>query len=82
MNVTRYLKEADLSMAQELDLVSEDPEKFVSDFVDEVNYEFDDFSALRKGFKNSTRNLKFLRENQRIPFYFSILYATNYHLAE
>ena len=41
-NITRDLREAvtDQSMARELDLVSEDPEIFVSDFVDKVNYEF------------------------------------------
>ena len=43
MNVTRSLQEAmqDQSMAQELDLVSTDPENFVSDYVDEVEHEFD-----------------------------------------
>ena len=70
MNVTRDLRDTitDQSMAQELDLVSEGPETFVSDFVDEVSYEFNKFLALKKGFKTSTRNLKFLRENQKIPF--------------
>ena len=42
-NVTRDFQEAmqDLSMVQELDLVSSDPENFVSDYVDEVEHEFD-----------------------------------------
>ena len=43
MNITRGLQEAmqDQSMAQEFDLVSNDPENFVSDYVDEVEQEFD-----------------------------------------
>ena len=50
MNVTRDLREAvtDQSKTQELDLVLEDPENFVSDFVDEVNYEFDEFFGFEK----------------------------------
>ena len=36
------------SMTQELDLASEDPENFISDFVDEVSYKFQEFF----GFKN------------------------------
>ena len=42
MNITRDLREAvtDQSMAQELELVSKDPEIFVSGFADEVSYEF------------------------------------------
>ena len=40
MNVTRDLIEAvtNQSVAQELDLVSEDPELFGSNFVDKVSY--------------------------------------------
>ena len=43
MYVTRDLREAVTNqlMAQELDLMSGDPENLVSDFVDEVNDEFD-----------------------------------------
>ena len=50
MNVTRDLREAitDQLMAQELDLVPEDPENFVSDFVYEVIYEFDEFFGFEK----------------------------------
>ena len=61
MNVTRDLREAvtNKSMAQELDLVSENPEYFVSDFVDEFTYEFDEFFGFEKRFKYPTRNLKF-----------------------
>ena len=36
--------------------------------------------VFKKGSRNSTNNLKFLKENQKIPFYFLILYATYYNL--
>ena len=38
----------DQSMAQELNLVSSDPENFVSDYVDEVEYGFDEFACFEK----------------------------------
>ena len=45
MNVTRDLQDAisDTYMAYDLNLVAVDPENFVSEFVDEVSYEFDEF---------------------------------------
>ena len=45
MNVTIDLREAITNqlMAKEFDLVSEDPENFVSDFADKVSYGFDEF---------------------------------------
>ena len=45
MNVTRDLQDAisDTSMAYDLNLVAVDPENFVSEFVDEVSNEFDEF---------------------------------------
>ena len=50
MNVTRDLRDAiaDRFMAFGLDLVTADPENFVSDFVDEVSYEFDEFFGFKK----------------------------------
>ena len=51
MNVTIDLREAITNqlMAKEFDLVSEDPENFVSDFADKVSYEFDEFFGFEKG---------------------------------
>ena len=45
MNVTRDLQDAisDTSTAYDLNLVAVDPENFVSEFVDEVSNEFDEF---------------------------------------
>ena len=72
MNVTRDLREAvtNESMAQEFDLVLENPEYFVSDFVDEVTYEFDEFFGFEKRIQIFNQELKILRENLRIPFIF------------
>ena len=84
MNVTRDLREAvaDQSMAQELDLVSEDPENFVSDFLDEVSYEFDEFFGFEKRIQIFNEELKISEREAKDSFYFSILYATYYHLIE
>ena len=38
----------DDSMAQELDLMPDDPENFVSDFFDEVEFEYDKFQSVVK----------------------------------
>ena len=84
MNVTRDLREAvaDQSMAQELDLVSEYPENFVSDFLDEVSYEFDEFFGFEKRIQIFNEELKISEREAKDSFYFSILYATYYHLIE
>ena len=76
MNVTKDLQEAivDRSMAFDLDLVAVDPEKFVSDFVDEVSYEFHEFLVLKNASKSLMKNLKILSLNKNIPFTF--LYST------
>ena len=84
MNVTRDLREAitDQSMAQELDLVSEDPENFVSDFVYEVIYEFDEFFGFEKRIQKFNKELKIFERESKDSFYFSILYTTYYYLIE
>ena len=76
MNVTKDLQEAivDRSMAFDLDLVAVDPEKFVSDFVDEVSYEFHEFLVLKNASKSLMKNLKILSLSKNIPFTF--LYCT------
>ena len=78
MNVTSDLREAiaNQSMAQELHLVSKDPEILKILFLILLTRSFMNlmnFLALKKGFKNSTRNLKFLIENQKIPLFFHTL---------
>ena len=59
MNVTRDLQEAmqDQSTVQELDLVSSDPENFVSDYFDEIEHEFDEFAGLEKRIQKFRQDL-------------------------
>ena len=72
MNVTKDLQEAivDRSMAFDLDLVAVDFENFVSDFVDEVSYEFHKFLVLKNASKSLMKNLKILNLSKNIPFTF------------
>ena len=44
-------------MVQELDLVSSDPENFVSDYVDEVEHEFDELAGLEKRIQKFRQDL-------------------------
>ena len=84
MNVTRDLWDviADRSMAFGLDLVTADPENFVSDFVDEVSYEFDEFFGFKKRIWKFDEEIKIFEKESKDSFYFSILYAIYYHLLE
>ena len=84
MSITRDLREVVTyqSVAQELDLVSEDPEKFASDFVDEVNYEFDEFFDLQKNIQKFNQELKIFERESKDCFYFSILHATYHQLTK
>ena len=72
MNVTRDLREAitNQSIAQELDLVSEVPENCVSDFVDKVSYEFDEFFGFEKRIQKFNQELKIFDRESKDPFIF------------
>ena len=72
MCVTRDLREAVTNqlMAQELDLISGILKILFLILLRRSIMNLMNFFALRKRLKNSTRNLKFLKENQRIPFIF------------
>ena len=84
MNVTRDLRDviADRSMAFGLDLVTADPENFVSGFVDEVSYEFDEVFGFKKRIWKFDEEIKIFEKESKDSFYFSILYAIYYHLLE
>ena len=77
MNVTRDLKEAmaNQAMAYDLDLIATDPGNFVSDFADEVSYEFDEFLGFQKRIQKFNEELKVFSRESKDSFYFSILYA-------
>ena len=70
------------SMTQELDLVSEDPENFVFDFVDGVSCEFDEFFRFEKRMQKSNQEPKMFEKDSKESFDFSILYAIYCHLIE
>ena len=55
MNVTRDLQDAlaDLSMAEELDLVCSNPKNVVPDCLDEIEREYGDFKIFMLDSKNS-----------------------------
>ena len=84
MNVTRGLQEAmqDQSMVQELDLVSSDPVNFVSDYVDEVEHDFDEFTGVEERIQKFKQYLKIFKEDSKNSFYFAIFYAVDYSLLE
>ena len=72
MYVTRDLREAVTNqlMAQDLDLISGILKILFLILLMRSIMNLMNFFALGKRLKNSTRNLKFLKENQRIPFIF------------
>ena len=75
MNVTRELQETinDDSMAQELDLMPDNPENFVSDFFDEVEYE--EFQSVEKRIQKFVQELKTFRQGSKDSFYEVILFT-------
>ena len=79
MNVTRDLQQAmqDRYMAAELNLVSSDPEKFVSDYTDDIEYEYNEFSRFEKRILKFEQDLKIFEEKSN-----AILYGTYYLLLE
>ena len=64
MNVTRDLHKTmqDRSMAEELNLVSSNPEHFVSNYVDEIEYQYDNFSGFEKRIRKFENDLKIFKE--------------------
>ena len=84
MNVTRGLQEAvqDQSIAQELNLVSSDPENIVSDYVNEIEHESDELADLEKRIQKFKQYLKIFEEESKDSFYFAIFYAVYYSLLE
>ena len=72
MNVTRDLEDAiaERSMAFDLDLVAVDSENFVSDFVDEVSYEFDEFFGFEKRIRKFDEELNIFEKESKNSFTF------------
>ena len=83
INVTRDLQEAlrDYSMSKNLRVCS-DPENFVSDQLDGIEYNFDKFKGFEKIIKNFTRELQLFKQDLKESLYFAVLYGTYYNLLE
>ena len=61
-------------MTFDLDLVAVDPENLVSDFVDEVSYEFDDFCSFEKQIQKFDEELKISEKESRFLLFFYTLH--------
>ena len=72
----------DDSMAQELDLMPDDPENFVSDFFDEVEFEYDKFQSVVKRIQKFVQELKTFRQGSKDSFYEAILLALYFHFID
>ena len=79
MNVTRDLQEAirDHSTSAELGECS-DPETFVLDCVDEVEYEYDEFKVFQKRIEKFAKHWKTFEQNLKDSFYNVTLFGA-YH---
>ena len=84
INVTRELQEAinDDSMAQELDLTSDDPKNFVFNFVGEIEVEYDEFQGVEKRIQKFVQELKIFRQGLKDSFYEAILFAVYYYFID
>ena len=67
-------------MAQELNVVSSDPENFVSDYADEIEYKFDESESFKSRIKKIEQDLKVFEMESKDSFYFAILYGFYYAL--
>ena len=79
MNITRDLQEAllDRSMSSNLGECS-DPENFVSDHVEEIEYDINTFDNFEKKIKKLEQQLQIFECNSKDSFYLAILYTTFY----
>ena len=53
-----------------------DPENFVSDYVDEIEYKYDELSDFEKRIRKFEQDLKIPKEESKDSFYHAILYGT------
>ena len=82
-NVTRDLQEASLDQSMSADLSEcTDPGNFVSNHVEEIELEFDEFDGFRNRIKKFEQDLKIHEKDSSDSFYFAILYATYYALQD
>lgn len=75
MNVTRDLQDAlaDLSMAEELDLVCSNPKNVVPDCLDEIEREYGDFEIFERRIKKFEEDLKIFMLDSKNSFFMQFL---------
>ena len=59
-----------------------DPENFVSDHVEQFEYEIDEFDGFKNRIKKFEQDLKIFEKDSKDSFYFAIFYATYYALQD
>ena len=83
MNVTRDLKETlqDQSTLADFGKCS-DPANFVSEHVERIEYEIDEFDGFKNRIKKFEQDLKIIEKDSKDSFYFAIFYASYYALQD
>ena len=82
-NMKRVLQEALQGQSMGKDLsVCTDPENFVPDCFDGVEYDFDEFAGFEKRIKNFVGELKIFKIDSKESFYYSIFYEKLFKLDE
>lgn len=83
MNVTRDLQEAFLDEYMTTDLGEcSDPENFVPDIMDEIEYEYDNLYNFQKHIEKFENDQQIFNLNSKEFFYFAILYGVVYSQLE
>lgn len=59
-----------------------DPENFVSDHVEEIEYEIDEFDGFKNRIKKFEQDRKYFRRIKKDSFHFAVLYTTYYGLLD
>ena len=81
-NITRYLQEALQDTEIWKDFECSDPENYVPNCYDEVEYDYDDFKDFQKRLEKFKKSLKVYKEGSEDSFYFAILCGAFFNLNE
>ena len=73
-NFTRDFQEAvqDYSMAEEFGLMNPEPQNFVPDCINEVEFSFDEFDGFEKRIKKFEQDLKIYEEDPKDSFFYAV----------
>ena len=78
---TRDLADArrdDREMAEELSLIDPDPQSFVPDCIDEIEFEYDEFRDFEKRISKFEQDLKIYELDSKDSFFYAVLYGIYY----